>query len=490
MRRAPIVFLVVGFLASTPVEKTFGQERLRHFSDVHQALSAARGSTAPEAESICQDLPSLPILSESDVRALYAELKKPKICKDPDPVSQALGQCGDAKYHPSIAAWLAKEKTFFPDRGTHGAYNARSARKLALREKRFFALLAAAGKGKNRRALPILRKMLKKGGVYSREIAVAIGRIGDPADLEGFIKTNKRDSRQKVDLSGFGVMAIDRIMKDVDDPSIPSQDNEAIIGYLGSALGHETLSRYQTLLRHKNGFVSKTAAEAIARLAEPGDEPLIMGMLKDEDPVLRREAISAMEKIWDDKYAPVVIAALLDPDDSVGARAAECLGTRRVCAADAALRSAMKDGSSRVRDAARSNLETLYNLNAVKTARRPHADLSQTQVEQLVRAARGKSKEGQRFAAAVALARAGYPEEVVPLLGDIVSNGTDVDKRAGALRLIRQIGGEKAKGELTKGLSSPDPWLRKSAAAALADWIGECGGKPPPSTVDGAARLP
>ena len=477
------VCLVVGLLLSTLSGKALGGDRPRHFNDAHQALSAARGSASPEAQSICQDLPSLPTPSENDVIALYAELKNPKICQDLEPVSQALGQCGDAKYHPLIAAWLAKEKTLFPDRGTHGAYNARSARKLAVREKRLFALLAAAGNGKNRQSLPILRAMLKKGGVYSKEIAVAIGQIGDPADLERFIKINRHDRRRKVDLSGFGVMTIDRIMKDVDDPAVPSQDMESIIGSLGSALGHETISRYQALIYHKNSFVSQTAAEAIARVAEPGDEPLILRMLKDENPVLRREAISSLRKIWKDAYAPVVVSALkLDPDDTVRSRAAQCLGTRRVCAADSALRSAMKDdGSSYVREAAKSNLEVLYNWGFEKIPRRPHAGWSQAKVDKMLRDAQGKTKEWQRFAAVAEFVKAGYPEEAIPMLGDIMLNGTDAVSRAGAIDLLWQISGEKAKAELTKGLSSPDPWLSKRAAAALADWIGECGGKPDPS---------
>jgi hypothetical protein len=481
--------LAVGFLFLSPCEKVFGADRLRHFSDVHEALSAAHGSTPLEAQSICQDLPSLPVVSEDDVRALYAELTDPKICGDLEPVSQALGQCGDAKYQPLIAAWLAKEKTFFPDRGRQGAYNVRSARKLAVREKRLFALLAAAGSGQNSRALPILRTMLMRGGVYSNEIAVAIGRIGDPADLERFIKMNKLDPGHKIDLSGFGVLAIDRIMKDVDDPAVPSPEKESIIGYLASALGHKTISRYQLLMHHKNVFVSKTAAEAIARVAEPGDEPLILQMLKDENPVLRKEAISALRNIWDDKYAPVVIAALKsDPDDAVRSRAAECLGTRRVCAADSALRSAMKDGSGRVRDAARSNLEALYNLDSEKIAGRPHADGSQAKADRLLKDAREKKKEWQRFAAVAELARAGYTEEAVPMLGDIMLNGTAEVDRDGAIDLLRKIGGEQAKAELTKGLSTPDPWLAKKAAGALADWIGECGGKPEPVVEQTPAR--
>ena len=481
--RAPIVCLAVGLLWLVSSKRTLAEDRLRHFNDVHQALSAARGSTPMEAQSICEDLPSLPILSENDLRALYAELKAPKICQDLEPVSQALGQCGDARYHPLIASWLAKEKTFFPDRGMHGAYNSRTARKSAVREKRLFALLAAAGNGKNRQALPILRAMLRKGGVYSQEIAVAIGQIGDPADLERFIETDIYDSRHKIDLSGFGVMAIDRIMKDVDDPAVPAQKKESIIGYLASALGHETISRYQSLMYHKNGLISKMAAGAIARIAQPSDEPLIMRMLEDKNPVLRREAISALKKIWDDKYAPVVISALKsDPDDSVRSRAAECLGTRRVCAADPALRwSALNDGSSNIRDAAKSNLEALYSLGSEKLARRPHADWSQAKVEQLLKDAQGKTREWQRFAAVAALARAGYPEEAIPMLADIMSNGTDPVNRAGAVQLLRQISGEKAKAELAKGLASPDPWLRNNAAAGLADWIGECGGKPEPA---------
>lgn len=477
-----IVYLAAGILMLTPTEKAFGEDRLRHFSDVHQALSAARGSAALEKESICQDLPALPVVSENDVRALYAELSDPKTCDDLTPVSQALGQCGDARYQPLIAAWLAKEKTLFPDKGTRGAYNARSARKLAVREKRLFGLLAAAGSGKNVRALPVLRAMLDKGGVYSDEIAVAIGRIGDPADLERFMEINRRDPRRKIDLSGFGVLAIDRIMKDAEDPSAPAPYKETILGYLGSALGHETVTRYETLIHHKNAAIAKAAAEAVARIAEPADEALILRMLKDDNPVLRREAISALRKIWDDKYAHVVVAALKqDPDDAVRSRAAECLAARRVCAADPALRwSAEKDGSSRVRDVARANLEVLYNRGTERIARRPRADWTAATVDQMLKDAWGKTKEWQKFAAVARLARAGYPEETVPMLADIMTNGTDAVNRAGAIDLLRQIGGEAAKAELTKALASSDPWLPRRAEAALADWIGECGGKPDP----------
>ncbi len=479
--------LVVGVLSLIPSEKAFGQERLMHFNDAHEALSAARGSPPVEAQAICENLPSLPILSENDVLALYSELKDPKICADLEPVSSALGQCGDPKYHPLIAAWLVKEKTLFPDRGTTGAYNARTSRKLAIREKRLLALLAAAGNGKNRQALPILRAMLKKGGVYARETAVAIGRIGDPADLERFMDSNRRGRGTKIDISGFGVMAIDRIMKDVENPAINSQENEPNIEYLATALGHETLSRYQSLLHHKNSFVAKTAAEAIARVVEPGDAPLVLTMLKDGEPAVRRGAISALERLWDEKYAPVILSALKsDPDETVRSKAAQCLGTKRFCAADPALRSAMKDPSGQVRDAAKSSLDALYDRGSENIARRPHADWSQSKVDQLLREAEGKKKEWQRLAALAALAHDGYPEEVVPLLIGMAAGGTDAVSRAGAVHLLFQIGGEKAKAELTKGLASPEAWLRKDAAAALAGWIGECGGQADPDKI----RLP
>ena len=459
-----------------------GEDRPRHFNDVHQALSAARGSSPLESQSICQDLPSLPVGSESDVRALYAELKTPRICGQLEPVSEALGRCVDAKYHPLIAGWLAKEKTLFPDRGTQSAYNARSRRKLAAREQRLFALLAAAGNGKNRQALPVLRAMLKKGGVYSREIAIAIGRIGDPEDFERFIDANRRGDSQRADLSGFGVMAIDRIMKDFDDATVSSPDKESIVGYLGTALGHETLSRYQALLHHRSSRISSTAAAAIARIAEPGDEPVIRRMLKDEDPVFRREAIAALRNIWDDKHATDVIAALKhDPDAAVRAAAADCLGARRVCAADAALRTALDDGAGAVRDAARSNLDALYRRDAKPLARHPRSDWSQDKVEKLLADAQTKKTERRRFAALAALARAGYPEETVPSLGDMALNGTDATDRAGALLLLIQISGERAKAEASRGLESSDPWLRERAASALESWIGECGGKSDPA---------
>jgi|CXWL01.1.fsa_nt_gi HEAT repeat protein len=469
-------FLSFGLLL-TSSQAGFGEDRLRHFNDVHQALSAALASAPSEAQAICQDLPSLPIVSENDVHALYGELKKPKICGDLEPVAQALSQCGDAKYHPLIAAWLAKEKTFFSDRGAKGAYNARSARKLAAREQRLLALLTAAGRGKNKSALPVLRGMLKKGGVYSDEIAVAIGRIGDLADLDGLIEMNERG--RKVDLSGFGLLIIDRIIKDVDDPASSSREKDAIIGYLADAKGHETISRYQALIHHKSVFVSKTAVEAIARVAESDDEPLIMRMLKDESPMVRRGAISALMNIWNIRYAPVVIAALkADASEDVRVRAAECLGVRRVCAGEPALRAAIKDGSALVRDAAKSNLASLYNRGSETIAGRPRVEGSQAKAGQLLKDAQSKKKEWQRFAAISELAKAGYTDEAVPLLGDIMSNGTDPVNRAGAIELLRRIGGEKAKAEAAKGLSSSDPWLPRRAAAALSDWIGECDGKP------------
>ncbi|MFI5346063.1 MAG: HEAT repeat domain-containing protein [Elusimicrobiota bacterium] len=473
---------VIAVLLLLPLARSSIAADAHHFNDVHQALSAARASAPLEAEAICRDLASLQVLSADDVRALYDELKNPRICPKQEPVANALGQCGDDKYHGLIAGWLSKEKTLLPDRGPGGAYNARSSRALAVREHRLLGLLAAAGAGRNREALPVLRAMLKKGGVYSGPIAVAIGRIGDPADLEEFVASNKRGRGPKYDLSGFGVAAIDRIMKDVDDPAVSTQDKESLIGYLATAQGHDTLPRYEALLHHKNSIVAKLAAEGVARVAEPRDAALILGMLKDDNPVLRRSAIAALRNAWDDKHLPAVLAALKkDEDAAVRSAAAECLGARRACAAAPDLRAALNDDSRAVEAAAAASLKSLYNRGVDPLARSPHPDWPAAKVDKMLTDARSKKKEWQKFAALAALARSGYPVETVPALSDVAANGTDSASRVGAVELLRQIGGDKAKDELTKALSSSDPWLRRSAADALGNWIGECGGKPEPS---------
>jgi hypothetical protein len=149
---------------------------------------------------------------------------------------ESLSLCSSTATADVLAALLEKESSSIPNNYwapiTATGWLERSREQA--RWTRLKALAAASGHGKNRKALPALRAMIDKGGLALEAAEVPIGEIGDPQDLEDFLQRLKVNPKLKLQLQAFGAMAIDRIMRELNDPSVPQNQKARIRGGLES----------------------------------------------------------------------------------------------------------------------------------------------------------------------------------------------------------------------------------------------------------------
>lgn len=188
------------------------------------------------------------------------------------------------------------------------------------------------------------------------------GEIGDPKDLDAFVGQIIKDPTSKLDLSGFGVSGIDRIMREVDSSQLAPAVSGALISRLGSAKGPGTTQRFKALLKHPDRRVVETVSLALARSMTKDDFGAISEMINDPDREVRFQGLDALnQKAWSEDKAPIVIGLLKnDPDEGVRAFAASILGQRNVKSAEADLREAvLRDPSRRVESAAEGSLKEL-----------------------------------------------------------------------------------------------------------------------------------
>lgn len=345
------------------------------FNNIHEALRAAdTAADENEKSKIYSELPNHSVKTPDDAEAIYSALKslegryrkhdQSQVLKsEMIALHNALAKSTDTAVHGKVAELLETEYQTLPN-GDWGPASGRSPEetdKATLRMARLVALTEAAGNGKNELALPTLRKLAGKGGLASDLATRAIGKIGKPEDLDQMIEKIKSDPNARVDLSPFGGMIVERIMREVDNPNLSDTQRNELIARLGQANSSENIGKYIPLLHHKNPRVVKVAARAIAQGAGPGNEAVVSQMISDSDRQVRFSGLVALERTaWTPGLSSVVKELLVnDKDESVREQAALVLGTRKATDAQDALRSALNDKSKRVRGAAQAALDRI-----------------------------------------------------------------------------------------------------------------------------------
>jgi HEAT repeat protein len=348
----------------------------RNFNSVSEALDAAdKTAIKADRDAIFAHLAEAPIKGSNDVVALYEaakktenELSKPENGKTAERhmriITEMLSHVVDANSKSTVAALLQKEAAEIPDNyaGPSGATNADEQQRTSLRIARLVALTEAAGNGANDLALPVLRTLEKKGGLPGQLANRAIGKIGDPQDLERMITTIKANPGIRMSIAGFGSRAIDRIMRDVDDPNVSDAQKAALIARLAQPASADTAQKYAVLLHHKDARVAQAASMALSRVAGTHDESVVLEMLKNSNSAVRFDGLVTLnQRLWNEKYIPAIVALLKnDPDDGVRSEAAHILGLKKVAAAENDLQEALKDKSKRVRRNADAALKRVH----------------------------------------------------------------------------------------------------------------------------------
>lgn len=363
--------LVLSIMMSLP-GIAHSQKKPRKYTGLRAALDAAKNARDENVENEALDevADSAPA-TRDDVVAIYeaikdvekkADIKGDKRAEEKArKMARPLQKCADPKHHAVIAELLEKESAdlrngFTPIVGHSGGQkNERD----TIRFARVSLLMEVAGQGKNRDALPALRKIVDKGGLTGEVASTAVSQIGDPKDLDDFVRRIKKNPKTRLDLSGFGAPAIDRIVSEVDSTKLDADASGALIVRLGRIKGPGTTQRLKGLLKHKDRRVVETASLALSQSMTKEDSGPIVEMLKDPDAEVRFQGLVALaEKAWSPDKAPLVINLLKnDPDVGVRSQAASILGRKNVKAAEGDLKTALKDPSRRVQSAAEGALK-------------------------------------------------------------------------------------------------------------------------------------
>lgn len=365
-------FLALLLIGASPA---FGQQPRGRRPKAKDAVRAARSAPNEEAkERAYEQIDSDSIEDDDDVKAIYSEIGEvPGAFKGPRAserrisaakhLSEVLAKCEQPKYHKAIRDLLdSEDKTL--GKGFMGAWGAKSQDELerdTIKYNRLKGLADAAGNGKNEQALPSLRSMRKKGGQAGKLAETNIGKIGRDEDLNEFLSEVRTDPRSLVNVAGFGRKALVKILGDIDDPSIPADQKVRLAGRLPRRVTSEDLPRVQKLLTNDNPRMVIIAAEIVGGSISTDNDKTIREMLASKNRAIRGPALLAINRQWDSRYVPDLIAILQkSPDDGDRGLVATILGEHRVRDAESSLREAStKDPSSNVRDTAAAALREL-----------------------------------------------------------------------------------------------------------------------------------
>jgi len=245
-------------------------------------------------------------------------------------------------------------------------------------------------------------------------------------------------------------------------------------------------------LKHADPAVRARAALAVGRLQDTLSVPALLPLLADRVTNVRVEAAFALGQIGHKSARAALEKALADPDGDVKDAAAEALGKLGDQAATAKLLPLLKSGTSTRKQRV---CESLWRL----------ADTSATGalIESL-----GEKDAAVRWRVVYALEKLAQPARIVPVVAPLLRDpdplvrahaartlgreksplGTtaliaalddpDVAVVVNAVRAIQSIGDASVPGlgsRLTRLLSHRDPYVRVTAATALADsfvWVG------------------
>jgi HEAT repeat protein len=181
---------------------------------------------------------------------------------------------------------------------------------------------------------------------------------------------------------------------------------------------------------------------------------VLMALLRDETPELRRTAAESLGKIGDRSAASALLPLLTDPTPSVRAAAAQALGRMADSRDDAvitALIQRLEDSSDRVKQVAAL---AIGEIEASASQLGPVADLLRAPDVEVRRAA---------VRALLLVETRPFTEALLPLLND-----QDVEVRQGAVAALSLSGDQRAAAAVARRLAEdPSPAVRTEAAYHL-----------------------
>lgn len=364
MRTALTLILMFPLVASAQQDKS-GKNQAKN------TLEAARSSKGgADKEQLYLSVDESSLQDGADVVAVYDELDKLSAedksahgrgnAKASIHLLEVLARARKPEHHAAVKALLEKENSQLSPAGLESvAPGERDG--LIMRTERLHSLMEAAGLGANTQALPVLRTMRKKGGQSGKMAETAIAQIGNDEDLDEFVREIKKDSKSRVNILEFGVKGYRRVVNEINDSSVPSDEKVRIAARLPKAVSREYLSETRALLKHENSRVVIIAADTIGGSVAADDAGLIREMLVSRNPAIRHSAILAIERLGDPRFVPDLLEVLKHgEDDWDRSRTAYILGKQKIRSATSVLQEvADSDASNNVRRSAKAALEDI-----------------------------------------------------------------------------------------------------------------------------------
>jgi hypothetical protein len=283
--RLNILVLVTGIVSSVAAQP----QAQRKYSTMTAAMTALSGAKSEdEKQATYSEIGQLPLENPAQLLSLYDELvsmesrvqeSNPREYVDTTRyLSRVFYTAKDPKFSDALVSALNKEYGSMPKNfiGPHGATTVPESSRYEMRWIRLDALADVIGQTRNRAALPTLRKMLEGAGVVRVAAVGAIGNISDPTDIEDFIRRIKKDPRSGIGLQSFGPAAVDPIMREVNDPSVPELPKYTMASALTYMATRENRATYIALLKHPDGVIQRVAAEGICRTAGKDDHDALI----------------------------------------------------------------------------------------------------------------------------------------------------------------------------------------------------------------------
>jgi len=378
MKNVCYVFL---FLFCLSTNQTGAQNSL---DNVKSILGAAKIATSDSDRlKLYQKLSEVSVTDPEDIKSIH-RLVKSLLNNNPaddvksivvkgklsEPLVAILARSTSPELHTTINELLEEESNSLPDNYTGGELESNTINEVReeIRMNELEALIKAAGKGKNETALPVLREIVKKGGLPAGTAEKSIGLIGKSEDLRNYINTIESDPNARIDLSGFGQSTFDAIMDEYNNGSLQQEQKERLIGFLPDVTDKSYLPKYLKLTESKDRVLSSIATARIARVLKPDDEKAIKELLSSPDLAVRMLSMTSLERMMDQPEYVELAASILNKksnDYEIRVTAAHDLGHAKVekdIAREALIRAA-EDKNPVVSHQAKSSLNILNGRN-------------------------------------------------------------------------------------------------------------------------------
>lgn len=175
-------------------------------------------------------------------------------------------------------------------------------------------LAETMGKFKDKRAIPILKKLLDYEQL-SYQASTALSQIGDEATLNELMQ--RLDTQKELNLSGYGHSAFTKILKKLDDPTISERAKANLLNQFGTSRVEDKPLLKELVMKHKDRRVRDKAGLAlmyhIRANPEASDKVAIIDWVRKADQTRDDSTvwgIYAMDFAWYPDFIPVLIDVL------------------------------------------------------------------------------------------------------------------------------------------------------------------------------------